>query len=198
MDSVKTSAIDTWESSKCVKDVQGFLGFANFYRHFIKDFAKLASSFTALTRKNKEFQWTPIEEIAFQAIKNAFSNAPVLLHFDPDKECTVETDASDYVSKAILFLPDHEGILRPVAVMSCQHLPAKCNYKIYDQELMAIVQAFEEWRPEFEGSSNPVNIISYHKNLEYFMSSKRLSRCQARWSKFFSCFNFKISYQPGA
>ena len=56
MDPVKTSAIDTWESPKCIKDVQGFLGFANFYRRFIKDFVKLASSFTALTRKDKEFQ----------------------------------------------------------------------------------------------------------------------------------------------
>ena len=139
MDPVKTSAIDTWESPKCVKDVQRFLGFANFYRRFIKDFAKLAFPLTALTRKGKEFQWTPIKETAFQAIKEAFSNAPVLLHFDPDKECTVETDASDYVSRAILSQPDHESILCPVAFMSCQHLSAKCNYKIYDKELMVIV-----------------------------------------------------------
>ena len=85
MDPVKTSAIDTWQSPKCAKDVQEFLGFANFYRRFIKDFAKLASSSTAPTRKNKKFQWTPIEETAFQAIKKAFSSALVLLHFDPDK-----------------------------------------------------------------------------------------------------------------
>ena len=63
---------------------------------------------------------------------------------------------------------------------------------------MAIVQAFEEWRPKLEGSPKPVNVISDHKNLEYFMSSKWLSRHQARWSKFLSRFNFKISYQPGA
>ena len=139
MDPVKTSAINTWESPKYVKDVQGFLGFANFYRRFIKDFAKLALLLTALTRKDKEFQWTPIKQTAFQAIKKAFSSAPVLLHFDPDKECIVETDASDYVSGAVLSQPDHEGILRPVAFMSCQHLSAGCNYKIYDKELMAIV-----------------------------------------------------------
>ena len=128
MDPVKASAIETWESPKCVKDVQGFLGFANFYKRFIKDFAKLTSSLTLLTRKDKEFQWASIEETAFQAIKKAFSSAPVLLHFDPDKECTVETDASDYVSGAVFFLQDYEGILRPVAFMSCQHLPAACNY----------------------------------------------------------------------
>ena len=118
MDPVKTSAIDTWKSSKCVKDVQGFLGFANFYRRFIKDFIKLASSLTAFTWKDKEFQWTPIKETAFQAIKKTFSSAPVVLHFDPDKKCTVETNASNYVSGAVLFQPGHEGILRPVAFMS--------------------------------------------------------------------------------
>ena len=82
--------------------------------------------------------------------------------------------------------------------MSCQHLPTECNYKIYDKELMVIVQAFEKWRPELEGSPKLVNVISNHKNLEYFMSSKQLSKCQARWSKFLSCCNFKISYRPEA
>ena len=198
MDPVKTSAIETWESPKCVKDVQRFLGFANFYRRFIKDFAKLTSPLTAPTRKDKEFQWTPIEETAFQAIKKAFSSAPVLLHFDPEKECIVETDASDYVSRAVFSQPDHEVILCLVAFMSCRHLPAECNYNIYDKELMAIVQAFEERHLELEDSPKQVNVISDHKNLEYFMSFKRLSRRQARWIKFLLCFNFKISYQPGA
>ena len=87
----------------------------------------------------------PTEKMAFQAIKKAFSSAPVFLQFDLDKECPVKTDASDYVLNAVLPQPDPEGVLRLVAFMSCQHLPAECNYKIYDNELMAIVQAFEEW-----------------------------------------------------
>ena len=139
MNPVETSAIDTWESSKCVKDVQGFLGFANFYKRFINDFAKLATFLTPLTMKDKKFQWTPIEEMAFQAIKKAFSSASVLLHSDANKECTVKTDVSDYVSGAVFSQPDHEAILCLVSFMSCWHFPAECNYKIYDKELMAIV-----------------------------------------------------------
>ena len=54
----------------------------------------------------------------------------------------METDASDYVSGTGLSQPDHEGILRPVAFMSRWHLLAESNYKIYDKELIAIVQAF--------------------------------------------------------
>ena len=106
------------------------------------------------------------EESAFQAIKKAFSTASVLQHFDPDKECTVEIDASDYVFAAVLSQPNHEDTLRLVAFMSCQHLPAECNYKIYDKELMAIVRAFEEWQSELEGSPEPINVIFDHKKLE--------------------------------
>ena len=70
-------------------------------------------------------------------------------------------------------------------------------WKIYDKELMATVRAFKKWRPELESLPKPINVISDHKNLEYFMSSQRLSRRQARWSEFLSRFNFKISYKPG-
>ena len=62
---------------------------------------------------------------------------------------------------------------------------------------MAIVRAFEEWRPELEGAAHPVQIITDHKNLEYFMTTKQLSRRQSRWNEFLSRFNFKISYRPG-
>ncbi|KAI0992964.1 hypothetical protein K3495_g15220 [Podosphaera aphanis] len=75
--------------------------------------------------------------------------------------------------------------------------PAESNYEIYDKELLAIVQAFEEWRPELEGSSDPVEVITDHKALEYFMKSRLLSRRQARWSEFLSRFHFKIVYRPG-
>ena len=73
-----------------------------------------------------------------------FSTAPILQHFDLEKECVVETDTSDYISGAVLSQPDHEEVLRPVAFLSYHHLPAEYNYKIYDKELLAIVCAFEE------------------------------------------------------
>ena len=74
-----------------------------------------------------------------------FSTAPILQHFDSDKECVVEIDISDYVSSAVLSQPDHDGALHPITFLSYCHLPAECNYKIYNKELLAIVYAFEEW-----------------------------------------------------
>ena len=86
----------------------------------------------------------------------AFSTAPVLQHFDLDKKCIVEINASDYVSAAVFSQSDHKSTLKPVVFMSCRHHLAECNYEIYDKELRAIVRAFEKWRSELEGSPEPI------------------------------------------
>jgi hypothetical protein len=62
---------------------------------------------------------------------------------------------------------------------------------------MAIIHAFEEWRLELEGALHPVQVLSDHKNLEYFMSTKLLNRRQTRWAEYLSRFNFCIVYRPG-
>jgi hypothetical protein len=92
---------------------------------------------------------------------------------------------------------DDDGILHPIAFFSKKHSPAEYNYEIYDKELIAIIQAFEEWRPELEGALYLILVLSNHKNLEYFMSTKLLNCCQTCWAKYLSCFNFKIVYYPG-
>ncbi|KAM3518660.1 hypothetical protein MY4038_010031, partial [Beauveria bassiana] len=197
MDPRKVSAVVHWPTPKNVKDVQSFLGFANFYRRFIRDFVAKASPLTKLTKKDVPFVWNTECETAFTELKLAFTSAPILQHFDPDKPSTVECDSSDYVNAGCLSQPDDAGILHPVAFFSRKLIPAECNYDIYDKELMAIVRAFEEWRAELEGTGMPVQVISDHKNLQHFMTTKRLSRRQARWSEFLSRFNFKLIYRPG-
>jgi hypothetical protein len=113
--------------------------------------------------------------MAFDDLKNTFTSAPVLARFDPDHDVIVETDASDYVSAGVLSQYDDEGILHPVTFFSKKHSPAECNYEIYDKELMAIVHAFDEWRPELQSVINPIRVLSDHKNLEYFTTTKLLN-----------------------
>ena len=74
--------------------------------------------------------------------------------------------------------------------------PAECNYEIYDKELLAVIRAFEKWRPELEGAPYKIGVITDYKNLKYFISTKQLSRRQARWSEYLSRFDFKIQYRP--
>ena len=201
MDPEKVSCVLDWQTPRNVTDIQCFLRFANFYRRFIRDYSKVVSPLTSMMKKEGgkygPFVWGPAQQVAFDGLKTSFTTAPILHHFDYDCEIVVETDASDYVSASVLFQYNDEGILHPVAFYSKKHSPAKCNYKIYDKELLAIVRAFEEWRPHLEGSSHQIQVLSDHKNLEYFMSTKLLNHQQVRWSEFLSCFNFWIVYRPG-
>ena len=92
----------------------------------------------------------------------------------------MEMDASDYVSAGVMSQYDTDGILDPITFFSKKHSPAECNYEIYDKQPMAMIRCFEEWHVELESSPHPIRVLSDHKNLEYFMSTKLLSRCQAR------------------
>jgi hypothetical protein len=196
IDPAKVTTIQEWPIPWNVKDVQSFLGFANFYWCFVQGYSNIVAPMTRLTRKNTHFVWSDKCSWSFESLKQAFTTAPVLQHFDYDREIIVKTDASNYVSAGVLSQYDDDGILHPIAFFSKKHSPAKCNYEIYDKELMAIIQAFEEWRPELEGALHPIQVLSDHKNLEYFMSTKLLNRHQTHWAKYLSCFNFKIVYCP--
>lgn len=108
----------------------------------------------------------------------------------------MKTDSSDFVSSGVLSQLGDEGLLHPVAFFSKNLNPAECKYEIY-KKLLAIIRCFEQWRPELEGTGVPKEVIKDHKDLEYFMTTKKLTRRQACWAEFLSGFNFVISYTPG-
>ena len=139
MDPAKVKTVRDWGTPTCVTDVQAFIGFANFYRRFIRDFSKIIDPMVRLTRKDVKFRWDSACELAFTRLKNAFTEAPVLAPFDWEKEVILETDASDYVSAGVLSQYGEDGILRPVAFFSKKHSVTECNYEIYDKELLAII-----------------------------------------------------------
>lgn len=197
MDPKKIEAIVQWTPPTNLKEVQGFVGFCNFYRRFIQDFSRIVRPLTKLTQKDVLFDWSEACKEAFLILKKAVTEAPILRHFDRSKEAILETDSSDYVNGGILSQLDNNGVLHPVAFYSKNLLPAECNYEIYDKELLAIIRCLENWRPELESTELPVRIFTDHKSLEYFMESKELTRRQARWSEKLADFNFKITYRPG-
>jgi hypothetical protein len=178
IDLAKVAMIQEWPEPRNVKDVQSFLRFANFYRWFIKGYSTIVTPITLLTRKNMPFIWTDECSKSFKALKQAFTMALILCHFDHNWEVIVETDTSDYISASILSQYNNEGVLHPVAFFSKKYSPAECNYKIYDKELMAIIRAFDEWRPELEGTLYPIKVLSDHKNLKCFMMMKLLNHQQ--------------------
>ena len=193
----KLREIRDWETPKNVKDVQAFLGFANFYRRFIKDYSRIAKPLTDLTKSGITFEW-PIEcELAFRSLKEAFTQAPILKHFDPELPIQIEADASDFALGAVLS-QYHEPRWHPVAYHSRKMTPAELNYEIYDKELLAIVEVFKEWRRYCEGAKHQISVYSDHRNLEWFVTNKARNRRQARWAMETMQYDFKIHYRKGS
>ncbi|TFY50672.1 hypothetical protein EVG20_g11391 [Dentipellis fragilis] len=197
MDLVKVAGIAEWPVPRTVKDVQSFLGFGNFYRHFIQDFSKLAHPLFDLTKKDHPWDWMPDCQTAFDGLKLAFTSSPVLLMPDLTKPYLVEVDASDFAVSGILSQCAEDQLWHPVAYLSKALSEAERNYDIYDKELLAIIRTLETWRHYLEGSPHVVEIWTDHKNLEYFKTAQKLSRRQARWALFLTRFDFTLVHKPG-
>lgn len=196
MDTEKIKAIENWEAPVSVKGVRGFLGFANFYRRFIHNFADIVRPLTDLTRKDCRFHWSPEAESAFQKLKKMFVSAPALGQFDYDKPTRIETDSSGWCTGGTLQQLNDDGLWIPCAFFSKKNNPAECNYNIYDKEMLAIIRCLEEWDAELRGVKK-FDIYTDHKNLEYFMSARKLTERQMRWSLILSRYNFRIIHVPG-
>jgi hypothetical protein len=197
MDPGKIQTILDWPEPRKVKDVQSFLGFANFYRRFIEGYSGITVPLTRLTKKGTPWNFSEECVTAFETLKKAFTSAPVLTHWDPDRPIVVETDASDYALAAILSQYNAEEELHPIAFHSRTFSVTELNYDVHDKELLAIFEAFQKWRHYLEGTVSPVDVVTDHKNLQYFSTTKILTRRQARWSEFLSQFNLVIRFRPG-
>ena len=199
MDPVKTRAVIEWPRPKNRKSLQRFLGFANFYRRFIRGYSTIAAPLTRLTSTKVHFHWEEAAENAFKKLKERFTTAPILIHPDPEKQFIVEVDASNLGVGAILSQRSAgDSKVHPCAFYSHCLSPAELNYDIGNKELLAVKLALEEWRHWLEGAQVPFQVWTEHKNLEYLQTAKRLNSRQARWSLFFSRFNFHLAYRPGS
>jgi len=198
-DPVKTQAIWDWTTPKKIKEMEYFLGFCHFYRRFIEGFSRTAKPLYAKTKKKciGNLEWGDKEQQAFDKLRTKLTTAPVLVYFEPLAPTKIETDASKYVCSGIRSQQCQDGKWRPVAYRSKTMSNAECNYDIHNKELLAIVQAFHEWKRYTRESPKPIRVLKDHKNLVTFMTTKELSKRQARWMQELSQYNLKIEYRPG-
>ncbi len=199
MDPDRVKAVVNWPTPDSRKALLRFLGFANFYRRFIRNFSQLAAPLTALTSTKMTFRWSNAAEAAFTKLRGRFVSAPILRAPDPTRQFVVEVDASEVGVGAVLSQrATSDDKVHPCAFFSHRLSPAERNYDIGNRELLAVKLALEEWRHWLEGSGVPFVVWTDHKNLEYIQSAKRLNSRQARWALFFGRFDFSISYRPGS
>jgi hypothetical protein len=145
MDPKKIQTILDWSEPRKIKELQSFLGFANFYRRFISDYSDIVVPLTRLLRKDTAWTFPDSAREAFDNLKKAFTSAPVLSHWIPDRPVIVETDASDYALGAILSIKTSDDAVHPVAFHSQTFTAPELNYNTYDKELLAIFEAFRVW-----------------------------------------------------
>ena len=194
----KVKHILKWEAPRSVYEVQQFLGFAHFYRRFVRGYSSICRPLTQLTKKGQVWNWTNECQEAFNIVKISFTEAPILTHYHSKKPLMIETDASDLAKGAVLSqYEDSDKKWDPVAFYSKKFSPAELNYDILNKEMVVIVACFKEWRHMHCGSPNRVVVYTDHTNLEYFQTTTILNRRQARWAENLSEFNFVITYRPG-
>jgi hypothetical protein len=111
---VQIRPIEDWAEPRSVENVQQFSSFANFYRHFIDGFSKVARPLTALTA----FNWAEAARSALVTSRHPFTVAPILVHFHPETPTVIETDASDFALAAVLSQIQETKRLHPVAYHS--------------------------------------------------------------------------------
>ena len=180
MEKEKVKGVLEWPTPKCVKDIQKFLGLANYYRRFIEGFATVARLLHNLVKKDKKWEWMEKEEKAFKELKERFTKEPVLAASDIDKKMRMEVDTSDYAMEGVLSMECEDRLWRPVAFLSKLLNETERNYEIHDKEMLAIIRGLETWRHLLEGAQTKFEIWMDHKNLEYFMKAQKLNRRQAR------------------
>jgi len=139
----KVEKVLNWLAPRNVKEVQKFLDLTNYYRRFIKDFARIAAPLHMLVRKEQKWKWEKEQEEAFKRLKMVFTTEPILAIPEIDREMRVEVDASDYAIGEVLSTKCEDGKWRPVVFISKSLNATEQNYKIHNKEMLTVIRCLE-------------------------------------------------------
>ena len=194
-DPEKIKAVEDWPLPKSVSDVRKFLGFANYFRRFINHYSVISQSLEEITGKNARFSWNAARQHAFQQLKTALLEAPVLQLANIDLPFRVDTDASDCaVAGVLLQRPDNDSEWHPVSYASRKLTPAERNYTAAERETLAVVFALQEWRmylfKHFDLYTDNMDVI-------YLRTKPCITKREARWVEFLADYDFTTHHRSG-
>ncbi len=198
-----------WQEPKSVKQLQSFLGFANFYRRFVPGFAAIAEPLTRLTKgfchkkgktcKNPnqvEWCWGLEQKTAFDCLKKALTNPPILAYPNFNKPFELHVDASRLGLGAVLYQEDEVGKLRVISYASRSLNKAEKNYTVHKLEFLALKWAIT-CKFRYYLCNNKFVVYTDHNPLVYLSTSAKLDALGHRWLSELSTYNFEIYYKPG-
>lgn len=175
MDLEKVWAVSDWPTPSSREEVQRFLGFANFYRKFIRNFSSVAALLHELTLPKKGFLWTSQVD-NFQASEELFHICTCSFPSWSSTSIRRGMDASDSRVGAVLSQRNpKDDHLHPCTFLSRKLSSTERNYDIGNRESLAVKVAVEEWRHWLEGTKEPYIVWKYHKYLEHLRTAKRLN-----------------------
>ena len=201
-DPKKVEAVKNWTTPRMVMDVQSFLGFTNYYRRFIKDYAKVARPLNILisgenaSRKKKLIEWTEECQLAFDKLKELCTSTPILAYADYKKEFQLHADASELGPGGVLYQADDKGVLRVIAFASRSLSQTERNYQAHKLEFLALKWAVTDHFHEYLYGGK-FDVYTDNNPLTYILSSANLDAYGQRWVASLANYNFRLFYKTG-
>ena len=194
-DPSKTEKVAQWPTPTSRREVQQFLGLANYYRRFVKDFAAIAKPLHRLTEKTVKFKWTNECQTAFEEIRRRLVTAPILAFPDYERAFILDTDASDIGIGAVLSQVQEDGSERVIAYASRVLTRPERRYCVTRRELLAVVTFVQHFRPYLLGRR--FLLRTDHGSLTWLSNFKEPEGQLARWLERLQEYDFTIAHRPG-
>ena len=176
------------------KQLQRFLGLANFNRRFVKDFAELTKPLTSLLSDKAEFKWQQTEEDAFNELKLRLTESTGLTLPNWNKPFHIQTDASKIATGAMLFQMDDDNRPRPIAYHSRTLNKTQGHWSATERELFGIIDASRKWNVY---CSNHIIFHTDHEPLQNIRKQKDPRGKIGRWLLELEGIDYRIRYIPG-
>ena len=190
----KVKAILDFKKPSTVKEIRSFLGLAGFYRKFVYRFATIAAPLTELLKKDVKFEWGEVQDRAFNTLKQALTNPPILALPDFSLDFHLVTDASGSGLGSVL-MQKHKNKLRVVAYHSRKMSDAERNYTITEQETLAIIDALKHFRLIIFGYK--IHVYTDHIAIKDLFKYPNRSGRRARWFLNIMDYDISFHYIPG-
>ncbi|CAM4637279.1 unnamed protein product [Lepidochelys kempii] len=193
----KVEAIRDWPAPHTKKQVQAFIGLAEYYRRFVPHFSAIATPITELCKKGKpdKVVWTEQCQVAFRALKEALVSGPVLANPDFDKPFVVFTDASNTGLGAVLMQEDEKGERHPIVYLSKKLLPREQHYAAIEKECLAMVWALKKLEPYLFGRH--FTVYTDHSPLTWLHPMKGANAKLLRWSLLLQDYDMDVVHVKG-
>ena len=167
--------IMNWNAPQCLKKMQFFIDFCNFFQQFIKKFNNITHLLTQLSDKNKWFDWMNACQKVFEFLKKTVTELLMLTYFNWTQVAILKCNFFNNVSEDVLSQYRDNDLLHSVIFFSKNLISAECNYKIYDKKLLMIIHCLKNWQPDLKSTEILMKIFTDYKALIYFIKSKELT-----------------------